>query len=62
LGFLLSLSSSLSLSAWSESSQPVFSEDQKAAVGEFPCPPSLPCFPSSCCRFFSIVGVAGGKP
>jgi hypothetical protein len=23
----------------------VFSEDYKPAVGEFPCPPSLPCFP-----------------
>jgi hypothetical protein len=51
----------LSLSSWSESSQPVFSEDYKLAVGEFPCPPCL-ASPSSCCRFFSIVGVAGGKP
>jgi hypothetical protein len=45
LGFSLSSSSLLSLSSWSESSQPVFSEDYKPPVGEFPCPPSLPCFP-----------------
>jgi hypothetical protein len=41
----ITLGFSLSLSSWSESSQPVFSEDYKPAVGEFPCPPSLPCLP-----------------